>query len=423
MSKYPKSTALTGILAISLLASSAWSQDRQMKDGDLKDLGKKLAEFIEAKASNKDVWEAETEVKDAIDKVTKKLKGRDALSSPADLGYALWLAKDYAKARVTKGKVTTIEHEVFGKEDAFEYALWAPSKYSARDQAYPLMICIPEAGMDPKTYLTEHLLDQDIRAGAILVAVPMPEDPALWTESGAPGNPGGLGYVLTTLRHVSDSYAIDFDRVYLCGRGDGVAIATKIAGRFPDRFAGVIGRAGDVGEGSPANFRNLPTYFAGAGAQASAFEAKVKELGFDNCTIDPDGKEEDVWVWIQDHARIANPVEVTLVPGDPFPTRAYWLQVPQAEYGGSASVDAKADRETNTIVIEANGIADVAVYFNDAIVDLDKPVTVICNGAEHVDEIPRSLKVTLDLIFQARSDPGKLYVATKSYHLPAREGE
>jgi pimeloyl-ACP methyl ester carboxylesterase len=216
---------------------------------------------------------------------------------------------------------------------------------------------------------------------------------------------------------------MDFDRVYLCGRGSGVAIATQIAGRFPDRFAGVIGRAGDVGEGSPANFRSLPTYFAGAGAQASAFEAEVGKLGFGNCTVDPDGKEEDVWAWIQEHPRDANPAEVTLVPGDPFPTRAYWLQVPHSEYGGSASVHAKADRETNTIVIEAEGTSDVAVYFNDTIVDLDKPVTVICNGAQHVDEIPRSLKVTLDLIFTARSDPGKLYVATKSYHLPAKEGD
>ena len=211
MSKYPHRTPLTGILALSFLVTPAWAQGRQVKDGDLKDLGRKLGEYIEAKASNKDVWEAETEVKEAADKVTKRLKGRDVLSSPADLGYALWLSREYDKARVTKGKVTTIEHEVFGPEDAFEYALWAPSKYSARKNAYPLVICIPDAGVDPKTHLTERLLNQDLRAETILVAVPMPEDAALATEPGSPGNPGGLGYVLTTLRSVSDTYAIDFD--------------------------------------------------------------------------------------------------------------------------------------------------------------------------------------------------------------------
>ena len=104
MSKYLHRTALTGILALSFLASPGWSQGRQLKDGDLKDLGRKLATYIEAKASNKEVWKAETEVKEAVDKVTKKLKGRDALSSPADLGYALWLSRDYSKARVTKAR-------------------------------------------------------------------------------------------------------------------------------------------------------------------------------------------------------------------------------------------------------------------------------------------------------------------------------
>jgi len=73
---------------------------------------------------------------------------------------------------------------------------------------------------------------------------------------------------------------------------------------------------------------------------------------------------------------------------------------------------------SNTITVEGEGIDEFTISYNDVLVDLDKPVTVICNGAENVDLIPRNLKVTLDMVYFARSDPGKVFVANKSYHLP-----
>jgi len=65
-------------------------------------------------------------------------------------------------------------------------------------------------------------------------------------------------------------------------------------------------------------------------------------------------------------------------------------------------------------------VTSVTIYFNDLIVDLDKPVKVVCNGAEHLDQIPRNLTTTLNLMFSTRSDPGKLYTAVRQFDLPAK---
>lgn len=414
------SAALGAVLALPAASlvrvSSGPPQEPQLKESDLRDLSEALADYIQARIENKDVMKTEDEVRQALDKVSKKLKGADPLASPADLGLALWSSYDYAKSRAPKGKVDTIEADAIGTE--FEYAVWAPSKYSARNGPYPLVLCIPDQGESPKQHLTERWAAAEFRDNAILAAPPMPEDPALWGVAGDRTKPGGVAYVLTALKSVSEAYAIDFDRIYLCGRGAGVAAAVSIAGQFPDRFAGVLGRAGDAGEAAPENFRNLPTYFAGGGGQATALEEKITALGYDNCTIDPEGKDEDLWRWMQENPRNSYPTKVTLVPGDPYPTRAYWIQVPPQE--GSGHVEATIDRDSNTITIEATGVSDVQLYFNDRLVDLGQPVHVVCNGAEHVDEIPRSLKTMLDLVFNARSDPGKIFVARKTYHLPER---
>ena len=112
--------------------------------------------------------------------------------------------------------------------------------------------------------------------------------------------------------------------------------------------------------------------------------------------------------------------EVTLVPEAPFPNRAYWLQVPPSDGAVAARINAKIDRDTNTITIDADGVTEVSLYFNDDLIDLEKPVKVICNGAENIDQIPRSFKVTMEMIFKARSDPGRVYVASKSYSVPAK---
>ena len=81
-----------------------------------------------------------------------------------------------------------------------------------------------------------------IGCGSCVAACPeMPANGADWL-----GTPG-VATALILFRTIYEEWAIDFDQVYLAGRGAGVEAALSIAGKFPERFAGVIGRAGDAG--------------------------------------------------------------------------------------------------------------------------------------------------------------------------------
>ena len=397
-------------------------QERRFKDSELTDLAKKIGAWTEASLEQKKVSDAESDVREALAKLKKKAKGADPLSFPADIGTALWHSKQYKKAKVKKGKVETSESEVFG--GTFEYATWTPSRYDPGKVAYPLLLCIPEQGQDPQTHLNEDWVQAEVRENCVVAVSGMPEDTDLWNLSGENGNPGGIAMVMTTLKEVMNNFAIDFDRIFLIGKGRGASAAVSIAEMFPDRFAGVVGRGGGPGEVMPNNFKNLPTFFVGADATATEFETQIQELGYENCSLNPTGKEEDIWNWLSEMKRATNPAEVTLVPGTPFPKRAYWVEVPPLDDPTrSARITARIERETNTVRIEARGVNNVTLLLNDVLVDLDQPVHVICNGVESIDEIPRDLVRTLDLMLSATSDPGRIYVATKVYSVPAAAEE
>ena len=392
-------------------------QDQHLKDSELKKLAGTLADYIEARVEGKKVGDATSDVAAAMEKLRRKLEKTpaqgDILASPGDFGRAIWLSYDYGRNRPKRGKVTErkFSGSVFSKENPLEYVVWAPSKYSASAGPYPLVICIPDEGERPADHLRDHWTESAVQAGAILAAPTMPANTSDW------GGRDGIGRVIVLMRAIYEDYAIDFDRVYLAGRGLGVAIALGIAEKFPDRFAGVIGRSGDAGESSPGNFRNLATYFSGGGAEVTKFEQAISRLGYTNCTVQPGGVTADVWNWIESVERDSYPQQVTLIPGSPFPKRAYWLEVPPSE-GGSSRIHAQVDRSTNTITVEGTGMTVVTLHFNDILVDMDKPIVVVANGQRHEDLIPRSRAVVLSSLFSGACDPGRVFVNAKSYHLP-----
>jgi hypothetical protein len=420
-------TAAFGLSLVATLAlpvRSAATGEDALSRSDHDALGKVLAAFVDASGKNKNLDKARNDVAAEIDKFRKRLKDRDPLGLTADIGKALWESLNYEAAKgVKKGKVS--ENKYANSDNGLDlaYATWAPTKYEPK-KAYPLILCIPDKGEKPTDHLTEKWVSQDIRDNAVLAAIPMPEDAALWGEVGAQGKWGGAAHLLSILREVSRTYATDFDRIYVAGRGIGVAAAMTIASRNPDRFAGIIGRSGDPTDIACENFRNLPTFFAGAGAGATAFAEKCTKGGYDNCTVKPEGTESDVWSWIKDHPRMSYPTQVVLLPvlsaSSPPPTRAYWLEIPPWDGQGKAIIHGTIDRGTNTVTIDGEGVTAVALYFNDVLVDMDKPVKVVCNGAEHSDLVPRSLGTMLDLIVKGRSDPGRLYTAKKDYDLPPK---
>jgi len=426
--------------ASAALASASLGPPQEiLREKDHKALARKLSDYLEARADETKIPEATDKFRKELVKHGKKRAGKDGnaeqegLALSADLGRVLYFATDYVKAerKIKGGEVKEYEWETVynRKEIKATYAVHAPSKYKAKAGPYPVLLCIPgmEGGknQDAGQHLTEDWLNRtaELRTDAILVAIDMPEDQAAWSELTLDGAPGGVVYVMMTLKEIREKYAMDFDRTYLCGKGRGVAAAVAIASRYPHLFAGVVGRTGDAGETPPDNFRNLPTFFCGAGKQATDFHKVCEEAGFGNCTLKPDGTEADVWAWIQETPRIANPLEVSLVPGIPVPNKAYWLQVPSVEPVPGARIDARIDRESNTVTVSAVSIDRVTLYFSDQLVDLNRPITISLNGASAEYTIRRNLQTALDLCYRGTNDPGRFYVALQGFDIPEQEGD
>jgi hypothetical protein len=396
------------LIALLVTANAVGAQERRWDDERLAPVGDALAAYIEARAAGRDPGDGRVALLEAL----AELPGESAaapLSASADLGRALWLSRGYGREKLRAGRIESDEFVggSFG-EGGLDYAYRLPKDYDPRESSYPLLLTLPDVGERPADHLRTHWLLRDLLDGVILVCPAMPADEGEWARVMIDGRPGGLIHVLTALRVAGERFALDFDRVYVAGRGKGVPAAVAAGNYSPQRFAGVIGRAGDAGELGPENFGNLPTFFAGGGAKVTAFHAAAEAAGLDNCRVQPAAKELDLWNWIQGHARVTYPASVTVVPGDPFPTRAYWLRV--APMAPDARVTGSIDRAANTVRIDGDGVSQVVLYLNDALVDLNAPLTVACNGVERV-ALPRpDLADTLDLIHDGTSDPGCVYV-------------
>lgn len=415
------------LFAAPVLALAALPQQTEpvLKDSDHQKIGDLIKDCVDAKLDGgRGLVEAEAELLDGLSKWEKKkqLDGKDPLAFPLDLARSIWFSNDYSKTKgIKKGKVATVEFTTpFTQEGTHEYALWVPSKYNPK-QAYPLILAIPDVGEQVDRHITEQWTSDEFRDGALIAAVPMPEDSALWAQIGEAGKPGGAAFVLTMFGELARNYSVDFDRVYLAGRGAGVAAAVQLASLFPDRFAGVIGRTGDTGETSTENFRGVATFFAGGGSRATAFAEACKAAGYDNSRLAPEGKEEDIWAWVQETARNPYAPEIHLLAGSPFPNKAYWVELPQSDGSVLTRINAKADYATNTITVDAEGARYCFLHFNDQIVDLDQPIKVVINGVEHVDTLPRNLRTLTTWLYKSGSDPGKAFVASKRYDIPTKE--
>ncbi len=404
----PSATALLALTALTPAAAQEAAR-RGMEDDDLQPLADALAAHRAARARGSEVAEARARVHAERMELSKALGARDFLGQTADLARAVWLSRDYDDARRERGKTVEGEHrEGTFAAGGMAYAYRLPKEYDPR-RAWPLILTIPEQGETPAGHVRAHWVNRELLDRAILFAPAMPEVQTEWDKVMVEGRPGGLAHLLTAHRIAGERLAVDPERVFVVGRGKGVPVAVAAGNYSPQRFAGVIGWAGDAGEMGPDNFLNLPTLFAGGAAGARAFRDRADELGFDNCTIESDATEEKVWRWIQAHSRDTWPTRVRIVVGDPFPTRVHWLRVAPTALDTNAT--AVVDREAGRIDITCSGTSSVALFLSDALVDLDRPVTFVCNGESTERTVDRSLAAALGMLEEGISDAGLPYVA------------
>ena len=400
-----------------------------LKEADQEKIGRLFAKYIEARGEEKGINEAQEAIQKELEKLGKRQEGNSplqaALALSADLGRAYYYSVDYVKSsrQVKAGAIETREIEVtYPSETTISYSVWTPAKYKPREGPYALILALPgvEGGVVEKSseHLVQHWQSGELRDQCIIAALDLPEDLESWDDLEASGaKPGGVSSLLFVFKELRDNWAIDFDRVFLAGRGPGVDAALRIGAKYPHLFAGVIGRTGVANEMPVDNFRNLPTFFAGVGDGGTKFQEATQALGFENCTIQGDADEAAVLAWVLATPRAANPLSVSLRPGTPIPNKAYWLEVPRTETTPETLVKADIDRETNTVTVAGTGVDSVTLYFNDQLLDLSKPVHVVCNGVSSEHQLSRNLATALDLMYRGTNDPGRFYVAVRTFDL------
>jgi len=110
--------------------------------------------------------------------------------------------------------------------------------------AKPLLISVPGTGEDKDDALSRYAIQANQR-GWLLAA---PDLRKGWNYSLAkPARSPSLAVqadVMALLQHLQDNYNVDTSRVYLAGFSVGGGIATTIAAKYPDVFAGVVEYAG-----------------------------------------------------------------------------------------------------------------------------------------------------------------------------------
>lgn len=387
-------------------------QESRLEDEQLLPLSQSLAAYFEAQDAALGVEGARADLGRSLADLSELLGDAPPLAATLELGRALRLSRR-ARVEARPGKV--LEESFRGGSFAaagLAFAYRTPKVLSADSGGWPLIISLPDQDEEPAAHIRARWTSPGVRDGALVLCPAMPVERGDWTQVMVRGRPGGLSHVVTALRLAGERFPIDPDRIYIVGHGRSVPVAVAVGNFSPHRFAGIIGRAGDVGDGAeqvPDNFGNLPTFFTGAGPQATRFEAAARAAERAPCTLQQDGGEADIWSWINDHTRAALPGSVDLTVGQPFPTRISWLRVspsaPDAQLSGTL------DRAANSVHLAGHGVSHATLYLNDELLDLDRPVRIFGNGVEHTFFVARSLGTTLSLIQDGTSDPGCVYVA------------
>jgi hypothetical protein len=189
---------------------------------------------------------------------------------------------------------------------------------------------------------------------------------------------------------------VDPNRVYLMGYSAGGDGVYQLAPRMADRFAAAAMMAGHPNDASPLGLRNLPFAIhvggndGGYGRNKIAREwgekldalAKGDAGGYPHVVKLHEGKghwmdreDAEAVPWMAQYTRDPNPKKVVWRQSGTTHDRFYWLAVPPGT--AKAGSEVTATRNGQTITIEhAKNVDRLVIRLNDAMLDLDEPVTI-----------------------------------------------
>jgi hypothetical protein len=221
------------------------------------------------------------------------------------------------------------------------------------------------------------------------------------------------------------------NRVYIMGYSAGGDGVYQLAPRMADRLAAASMMAGHPNDASPLGLRNIGfTIHVGAlddGFNRNKVAEKWKGLLDDLQKEDPKGYEHDVqlhagrphWMNLEDKVALdymakftRNPLPEKVVWKQSTRTheRFYWLAMPKNQAAAGQLVI--ASRSGQHIEIErAEGVKSLTIMLSDAMLDLDKPVTVGMAGRTLFDGKVTRTVANLAATLDGRGDPALVFPA------------
>jgi len=420
------SLSVLPLVGLAALVSLAPAQDQsarepQLRESDHKKYGKLVGDYFEALDEEKDINETMQKILDEIEKSEKRMKGASMLAAVADWEQIFRLAtEDRLKGDLKKrGAVTETRLKSPRIQSDISIAYRTPKR--APKEALPLILIACDSGESPAAHIEKHWNDETLQEAAYLVAIDLGSDTDSWGVFGSPEAPGGPWILMTALGLLQQEFPVDTNKTFLVGSGRGFVAALATAAVFPQVFAGLIG-VGEVAvaDKTPmANLRTVPSLLLGGGDGAKAIEAKAGELGYANCIIDPEGGVARAWEWIGATSRDAYPAQLTYSPPNDYARTVHWLSLGGFQSAEGPKVEATIDREKNTVTIQAEKVADLVVYLNDALVKLDEPVSFVVNGTMHEQVVTRNAPEMVRRQYQT-GDWGRVFTAYVQLDVPAK---
>ncbi len=403
--KHLGNAALGAVVCI--LSGAAALRGEVLKETDQKKIAKDVAAYWRAKTEVKGIQAAFDKLSETLEKTQGRMKGQELAALVEDWEKIFFYSTlELLDDKTKRGKVESRKGED-PKGEPMGYSYHVPKKYLPKEGPYPILLIVADEGVDPALHLDGEWADPTLRDTAILFAVKMRTPSSDWSGE------KGVFDVMSGFSIVTQTFAIDYDRVFLVGSGKGFQAAAATVNAFPHLFAGLIGR-GEIADAGAQNLRNLPSLLTTDGEGAQAFKKRIEELEFGNCQVAANGGPAEIVAWIQDRRRDAYPAHLSFAPTLQSSRGAHWIRLDRMSVQEGPRVDVKVDRASNTITVDAQKVGVIEINFNDLIVDLSKPVKVVVNGAVHEGVPPRNRRTMIDLVYD-QGDWGRVFTSSQSY--------
>ncbi len=412
-------------LLLPLLTLLPAPDDLPRSPASVKDLDK-FAKDVAAYASAQDkndvpaAYESLDKIRDAADKLAKRVKVDNLLKYPGDWEQILERGKTEArdlKAAAGKGFV---RHVYEWDSLRVVCMVSVPAAYGKGDAFCPAIMALkPMLGMAGETLEKEAVaLATKAYAGLLattLVIVPLgPEQvadrkPQVREIEGSWMTEEGVRTVFWGLRVLLERVHFDHSRVVLDGWKDAGLDAVLLASSFPSWFAGVINRSGDIGDAGVlwGNLGGCAVLYVDGGSDARGADLAALRASCDGrteLTVLADGQtaidlseagRTQLIEWIGARRKDVAPTRIRYSLGDQRFQSVAWLTADNINKRASAKpgdpdfplMEAEIDKAANAIRIRTVNVTDLSVFLNDGLVDLSKPVVIEVNGKERVKDM------------------------------------